>query len=89
MSNAFEKWRYCFEGNNAPAFDINFLSAFANAAIYMMFHLGYNAFSKPSNSTKTDEEIEKMLEDNRNTNYQKSLNYVNKYVNKKEKGGKV
>ena len=85
MSDAFVKWRYCFEGNNAPAFDINFLSAFANAAIYIMFSLGYNAFLKPSNTTKTEEEIEKMLEDNRNANYQNSITYINK----KQQGGKI
>ena len=85
MSDAFVKWRYCFEGNNAPAFDINFLSAFANAAIYIMFSLGYNAFLKPSNTTKTEEEIEKMLEDNRNANYQNSITYINK----KQQGDKI
>ena len=80
MSDAFIKWRYSFEGG-APAFDENFLSAFANAAIYMMFHLGYNAFIQPSNSSKSEEEIEKKFEDNRNANYQDSTDYINKKQN--------
>lgn len=85
MSDAFVKWRYSFEGNNPPAFDISFLSAFANAAIYMMFHLGYNAYVQPSNSSETAEEIEKKFEDNRNNNYQNSANYINR----KQNGGSV
>ena len=32
ISNAFPDWRYAFEGKPAPAFDMRFLSAFANAA---------------------------------------------------------
>ncbi len=85
MSDAFVKWRYCFEGKSAPSFDINFLSAFANAAIYIMFHLGYNTFIKPTITTETDDEIEKKFEDNRNSFFQSST----KYINSKEKGGKA
>lgn len=86
MSDAFVKWRYCFEDKNAPAFDSSFLSAFANAAIYIMFHLGYNAFFVESNiPTETYDEIEKKFEDNRNSFFQSST----KYINSKEKGGKV
>lgn len=81
LSDAFVKWRYCFEGKNPPAFDTSFLSAFANAAIYMMFHLGYNAFIQPSNSSKSEEKIEKKFEDNRNANYQDSTDYINKKQN--------
>lgn len=86
MSDAFVKWRYCFEGESAPAFDINFLSAFANAAIGTMFHLGYNMFISPATiATETDDEIEKKIEDNRNSFFQSST----KYINSKKKGDKV
>ena len=81
MSDAFVKWRYCFEGNNPPAFDISFLSAFANAAIYMMFHLGYNVSVQSSNLSESAEEIEKKFTDNRNTNYQNCANYLNRKKN--------
>ena len=81
MSDAFVKWRYCFEGNNPPAFDTNFLSAFANAAIYMMFDLGYNAYLQPATLSESVENIEKKYENNRNTNYQNSTNYINRKQN--------
>lgn len=67
MSEAFVKWRYCFEAN-APAFDLRFLSAFANAMIFVMFDLGYNTFyvssSIPFGSEKYAE-VDKVFEDNR------------------------
>lgn len=87
MSDAFVKWRYCFEGNGAPAFDTSFLSAFANAAIYIMFHLGYNAFCESRSTVPIEkyDEIEKMFEDNRNSFFKSNT----KYINSKEKGGKV
>lgn len=85
MSDAFVKCRYCFEGDGAPAFDINFLSAFANAAIYTMFNLGYNTYITPSVHTETDAEIEKKIEDNRNSFLQSST----KYIKSKKTGGKV
>lgn len=81
MSDAFVKWRYCFESNNPPAFDSNFLSAFANAAIYMMFHLGYNVSFQPVDLPESEEDIEKKYENNRNTNYQSSINYINRKQN--------
>ena len=81
MSDAFIKWRYSFEGNNPPAFDTNFLSAFANAAIYMMFDLGYNAYLQPATLSESVENIEKKYENNRNTNYQNSTNYINRKQN--------
>lgn len=80
MSDAFIKWRYSFEGG-APAFDENFLSAFANAAIYMMFHLGYNVSLQPTDTSESTEEIEKKFEDNRSLNYQNSTNYINRKQN--------
>lgn len=39
ISNAFVDYRYVFEGKVVPAFDMRFLSAFANAAICTMFSL--------------------------------------------------
>ena len=76
MSDAFIKWRYCFE-DGAPAFDENFLAAFANAAIYMMFHLGYNASSVYDEVTESYEEINNKIETNRDEYYQKGLRYIN------------
>lgn len=65
ISNAFVDWRYVYEGNQAPAFDTRFLSAFANAAIWTMFS-HYNVDVVPRAETvKTDEEIEKMIQKNR------------------------
>lgn len=77
MSDAFVKWRYSFEGNNAPAFDTGFLSAFANAAIFTMFGLGFDASYRQVELTETIEEIERKYEENRNLNYQKNLRYIN------------
>ena len=87
MSDAFVKWRYCFEGEGAPAFDTSFLSAFANAAICTMFGLGYNVFLEARSPVPIEkyDEIEKKFEDNRNYFFQSST----EYINTKEKGGKV
>lgn len=64
ISNAFTDWRYAFEGNLAPAFDLRFLSAFANAAIWTMFS-HYNVDLTPTTNTKTNEEVEEMIRLNR------------------------
>ena len=60
MSDAFVKWRYCYE-ESAPAFDVSFLSAFANAAIYIMFNLGYNTFFIPTITTETDDDTKLII----------------------------
>lgn len=65
ISNTFIDYRYVFEGKTVPAFDTRFLSAFANAAIWTMFSLGYNLFLTPSTSGKTEQEIDDMIENNR------------------------
>ncbi len=65
MSNAFVDWRYAFEDKPVPAFNTKFLSAFANAAIWTMFS-HYNVSLEHSDTvTKTDEEIEEMIRENR------------------------
>lgn len=68
ISNAFVNWRYCFEPHRAPALDSRFLDAFANAAITVMFELGYNVFfekfQKP-HSPEEDAEIDRKFEENR------------------------
>lgn len=65
VSNAFVDWRYAFEDKPVPAFNIRFLSAFANAAIWTMFS-HYNVSLEHSDTvTKTDEEIEEMIRENR------------------------
>ncbi|MBP5606064.1 MAG: HEPN domain-containing protein [Ruminiclostridium sp.] len=76
MSDAFIKWRYSFE-DGAPAFDENFLAAFANAAIYMMFHLGYNVSSVYGGVSESCEDLDNKIETNRKKYYQKSLRYIN------------
>lgn len=65
VSNAFVDWRYAFEDKPVPAFDTRFLSAFANAAICTMF-THYNVSLEPSETvTKTEDEIEEMIRENR------------------------
>lgn len=67
MSESFVQWRYCFEAG-APSFDTRFLSAFANALIFVMFDLGYNAFYVASSIPFGSEgyaEVDKKFEDNR------------------------
>ena len=69
MSEAFVQWRYCYEGKPVPAFDARFLSAFANSVIYIMFSLGYNAYStkvEKKITAKEYAEIDRKFESNRN-----------------------
>lgn len=78
ISNAFVDWRYAFEGKPAPAFDMRFLSAFANAAIWTMFS-HYNVDIIPSTEKKkSDEEIEEMFRKNREDCKENNLNYIQK-----------
>lgn len=79
ISNAFVDYRYFFEGKTVPAFDLRFLSVFANAAICTMFSLGYNSFLIPSTSEKTDQEIDNMIENNR----AESIQAIQEYIEKK------
>jgi len=68
ISSAFVNWRYCYEPHRAPALDSRFLAAFANAAITVMFELGYNIFFKESqkpHSSEEDAEIDRKFEENR------------------------
>ncbi len=65
ISNTFIDYRYVFEDKTVPAFDTRFLSAFANAAIWTMFSLGYNLFLTPGTSEKTEQEIDDMIKKNR------------------------
>ena len=65
ISNAFTEWRYAFEGNPVPAFDLRFLSAFANATAWTMLS-HYNVSLERSDIGEiNDEEIEKKIKDNR------------------------
>jgi len=79
ISNAFIDYRYVFEDKTVPAFDARFLSAFANAAIWTMFSLGYNLFLIPGTSEKTEREIDDMFENNR----AESIRTIQKYIEKK------
>lgn len=78
ISNAFVDWRYPFEEKPAPAFDARFLSAFANAAIWTMFS-HYNVDLVPSSERgETDEEIEEMLQKNRERSKKDIISYLQK-----------
>ena len=77
ISNAFIDWRYAFEGNPVPALSSRFLAAFANAAIWTMFS-HYNVDLTPATNAKTDEEIEEMFRQNRDTCIQTNLNKIQK-----------
>lgn len=78
ISNAFVDWRYCFEGKPAPAFDARFLSAFANAAVWtMMSHYNVDLVLS-SSKDKTDDEIEEMIQKNREACIDHNLNYIQK-----------
>ena len=81
ISNAFVDYRYVFEGKVVPAFDMRFLSAFANAAICTMFSLGYNLFLIPCTSEKTDQEIDSMIESNR----AESIQAIQAHIEKKRR----
>ena len=86
ISEAFVQWRYFFEGNVVPAFDMRFLSAFANALITEMFALGYNVVLAPSQAEITPEElaeIDRKFEDNRRDCLK---NNQDKIQNKKKRG---
>lgn len=72
ISNAFVDMRYYYEVDVVPAINTRFLSAFANAAIYMMFGLGLNVSLVEIEKEKSDPEIEKMFEEN-NKKYIKKM----------------
>lgn len=73
ISDLFVDWRYAFEGNIAPAVDLRFVSAFANAAIWTMVS-HYNVdLVKRDDFEKTDEQIEDMLSDNREKAIEKNI----------------
>ena len=78
ISNAFVDWRYPSEEKQAPAFDLRFLSVFANAAIWTMF-AHYNVSVTPSSSTgKTDEEVLEMFRQNREDSINANLLMIQK-----------
>ena len=65
ISNIFVDWRYAFEGKMAPAIDLRFISAFANASIWTLL-AHYNVeVSKQEKDCKSYEEINLMFEENR------------------------
>lgn len=84
ISDAFVDWRYSYEKALVPAINSRFLSAFANAAIFVMFDLGYNVDLVPTTSEKSDEEIDAMFEKNK-TDY---MEKVEKYLEKRNCGNK-
>ena len=81
ISNTFVDYRYVFEGKTVPAVDTRFLSAFANAAIWTMFSLGYNLFLVPGTSEKTEQEIDAIFENNR----AESIQAIQAYIEKKRR----
>ena len=74
MSDAFKQWRYAFE-DQVPAFDARFLSSFANAAIGVMFKLGYNV-QIISDEYSIDDEVDRMIKENRAYFMSKNMEYI-------------
>ena len=73
ISNLFVDWRYAFEGNIAPAADLKFVSAFANAAILTMFS-HYNVDLVECNDRgMADEHIEDIFLKNREETIKKNI----------------
>lgn len=64
ISNAFADWRYAFE-KAAPSFDMRFLSAFANAAIWTMFSHYNVSYEKSTEPKVTIDELDEMIHKNR------------------------
>lgn len=86
ISEAFEQYRYCFEGNITAAFDMRFLAAFANASIGIMFELGYNAsITERTVSPEDFAEIDTKIENNRS----ESIKHNQEIIQKKHRRGKV
>lgn len=82
ISNAFVDWRYVYEDNPTPAFDIRFLSAFANAAIWTMLSHYNGNFVPVTDTTETDEEIERLFEENRAECIDANLKKIKKKLKK-------
>lgn len=86
ISNAFVDWRYAFEGNSGPSLDARFLSAFANASIYSVL-AHYNVDYVPSSDPIppiSEEELDKMISENRETFKNKNLDYISKRLENKK-----
>ena len=85
ISDSFVKWRYFYEDNVVPAFDSRFLSAFANTAIYFLLALGFNFdIKKTEEIIETDEQIEKLISENRAKSIQSTKDYIEKKEQKKK-----
>jgi len=84
MSEAFVQWRYFFERKLATAFELSFLSVFANAAIIVMFDLGYNVDLVKDELAKSpweNEEIDRKFAANRI----KSAKIIQEQIEKKKR----
>ncbi len=77
LSDTFRQWRYPYEGT-VPAIELRFLSSLANATIGVLFSLGFNVDLVPRVKDKTDEEVEKMFEENREEIILKNMKYISK-----------
>lgn len=77
VSNAFIDCRYAFE-ENVPSFDFRFLAALANASMRgVLAHYDVKLVlmeEKPM----TDEELDKIMEDNRQRFIEKNISYIAK-----------
>lgn len=86
MSEAFAKWRYCFEESLVPAFDERFLSAFSNAAIATMFHLGYTVdLIEREASPEEQAEIDLVFENNRSESIIHHQEIIQKIIERRKK----
>ena len=87
ISEAFVQWRYYHEGNGVPTFDALFLSAFANAIIFVMFDLGYNIHFTLSSISQESKRaaIDKKIEQNRRAFLEKNQQIIQKKKRNEQK----
>lgn len=84
ISNVFVDWRYCFE-KSAPAVDIRFISAFANASIRcLLAHYNVDLVEITDND-ETEAEIDDKFARNRKQYIETNLSYIRKKYKEKYK----
>lgn len=82
-TSVFVDWRYCFE-KPAPAVDIRFISAFANATIRCLL-AHYNVDLVETTTDETETEIDDKLARNRKQCIETNLSYIRKKYEGKNK----
>lgn len=77
VSNSFIDCRYAFE-EGVPSFDFRFLAALANASIRGLLTHYDVKLVQMQEEPMTDEELDKMIEDNRQHYIEKNISYIAK-----------